>query len=124
MTDEQMPPPARVMTILIVEAVLLLVITVVTGWLVWRQQSLAHSTNCQVTYNSAFAEAQGTRARLADQDRTATGNLIRSVFTTRPGETRAQQDAALLAAYQSYVAAEATITAQRAANPIPSLPHC
>lgn len=80
-----------------------------------RQQRV---TACQVAFNNAYAAVTVARGKLGDQDRAATAALINTVFTAAGPGARAT----VLAAYQQYKAAEARITAERAAHPFPALP--
>lgn len=115
----------RVMKAVAILAGVLLLIAVGVVWLVIRQQGLADKTACQVRWNSAFAAAQAKRAGLSDADRAATQTLINQVFVSpSPGESRAQQNARILADYRQYKTAETAVTAGRAANKIPAVPDC
>lgn len=95
-----------------------------TAWVFTQEQQLSSDTACQVTYNQKYAEVQVIRTRLTNEDSEATENLIESVFTAPPGETRAQSTARLFRAYAAYKAAQARITKERAEHQVPAVPSC
>lgn len=139
MTLPSMPPgiaevheeASRIMRIVLIESAIVLLIAIATGWLVWRQQSLATSTErlaavtrCQVRYNTAYANAQKIRTALTNDTNNATSKLITTVFTFKPGLTQQQQGARDLAAYAQYSTTLKSVTRMRAAHPVPLPPHC